>query len=153
MNFIRQQRASKHFEPNQKHLIYGMDADLIFLGLTLHEPQFYIIRETVSSTGGPMLGKFELIIINELRLLIQQEFGSFDSWTKKESSDKNQGPDLERVIDDIVFLCFLVGNDFLPHIHSMDISEGALDCLFAIYRKQLPAMPDYLTNRTMARFN
>jgi len=54
------------------------------------------------------------------------------------------GFDLERVIDDWVFLVMLVGNDFLPHLPSLDIGEGALDVLFSLYKTLLPTLGDYL---------
>ncbi len=53
---------------------------------------------------------------------------------------------LERIIDDVVFLCFFVGNDFLPHLPSLDIRDGALDYLFNVYKRLLPTFPDYITN-------
>jgi len=53
--------------------------------------------------------------------------------------------DLERIVDDWIALCYLVGNDFLPHLPTLDIAEAGLDTLFAIYKEELPKMGGYLT--------
>lgn len=48
--------------------------------------------------------------------------------------------------DDIVFLCFLVGNDFLPCIPFLEIDEGGLAAIFAAYKELLPTWKGYLVN-------
>eukprot|EP01124_Arcella_intermedia_P025596 TRINITY_DN4605_c0_g1_i3.p1 TRINITY_DN4605_c0_g1~~TRINITY_DN4605_c0_g1_i3.p1 ORF type:complete len:1216 (+),score=334.68 TRINITY_DN4605_c0_g1_i3:25-3672(+) len=53
--FIRSLKSFPGYNPNTRHIFYGMDADLIFLGLSTHEPYFSILREETQSSGNQFL--------------------------------------------------------------------------------------------------
>jgi len=48
MEYIRTVKAQPDYNPNVRHCLYGLDADLIMLGLLSHDPHFALLREEVS---------------------------------------------------------------------------------------------------------
>ena len=148
MDYIRQAKTHQGYDPNTRHCFYGADADLIMLSLLTHEPNFMIIREehVIKKTkqGGVQrldiqkTFNFQLIFISLLREYFQLEYSSL-------ATQMRMRFDLERVIDDFVFFCFFIGNDFLPSLSALDISEGSLDSLIDLYKDLLPSMTDYIT--------
>ncbi len=79
---------------------------------------------------------FQYIQIEILRDYVEREFSRIDIPFEF---------DLERTIDDLVLLLFLCGNDFLPHLPSLRIAEGAIDALIFVYKCLLPQLGGYLT--------
>lgn len=179
MNFIRSQRQDPSHDPNTRHVLYGLDADLIMLGLATHEPHFRVLREDVffqesrprtCRLCGQPGHKAE-----ECRGEAKEKNGEFDekqkaaplkpfiwlnvSVLREYLAVELQVPqqrfpfDLERALDDWVFMCFFVGNDFLPHLPSLDIKENAIDLLISIWRENIPLMDDYVTKDGIVNFN
>lgn len=148
MDYIRQAKSHEGYNPNTRHCFYGADADLIMLSLLTHEPNFMIIREEhvikkVKQGGVNRLDitktfNFQLIFISLLREYFELEYRVLAQTMKMKL-------DIERVIDDFVFFCFFIGNDFLPSLSALDIAEGSLDSLIDLYKSHLPSMTDYIT--------
>ena len=171
MQFVRSQRSDPEYDPNTRHVMYGLDADLIMLGLATHEPYFRVLREDVflrdaKAKTCKLCGRQGHYAEN-CRGNTKEKAGDFDEkgsteeikpfiWLHVSILREYLGAemfvpgqpfrfDLERALDDWVFMCFFVGNDFLPHLPSLDIHEDGIDKLIAIWRDNIPVMGGYLT--------
>uniref|UniRef100_A0A8C5NGL0 5'-3' exoribonuclease 1 n=1 Tax=Gouania willdenowi TaxID=441366 RepID=A0A8C5NGL0_GOUWI len=145
MEFIRSENAKPDHDPNTRHCLYGLDADLVMLGLTSHEPNFSLLREEVRFGGkksqkritAPEETTFHLLHLSLMREYIDYEFSPL-----KDKLGSNY--DLERIIDDWILMGFLVGNDFIPHLPHLHINHDALPLLYKTYISVLPSVGGYL---------
>ncbi|CAD6192469.1 unnamed protein product [Caenorhabditis auriculariae] len=153
MDFIRSERALNSYDPNTRHCMYGLDADLIMLGMCSHEPHFSLLREEVKFNRPPRKGQEQKkknipkpdsseTTFHLLHLSLLREYLSWEFHSVKESIPFEY--DMERVIDDWVLMGYLVGNDFLPHLPHVHIHEDALPLLYSTYKKVLPTLDGYL---------
>jgi 5'-3' exonuclease len=116
-------------DSNEKsHMVYGLDADLIMLGLLQYDKQIYLYRETKHFSYLPFVNIENEYALNlyELGKQIDQILGH-----------KN----MKLSIDNYCFLCFFCGNDFLPHIPSIQIRNHGIDHLIEHYK--------YLNGKTL----
>lgn len=140
MDFIRGQRFEQGYDPNRHHCIYGLDSDLIFLGLASHEPYFTILREKVLEN----VDGFQFVSLWVLRQFLAKEL--------KPSVSLPFDWDFENVIDDLVMLCFSIGNDFLPGIPGFSIQAGIINALMIEYTHNLPKMGGYIVSGGIPNF-
>ena len=111
-------------------LVYGLDADLIMLSLNnlAHCPKIYLFRETpefiksIDSSLEP----------NENYVLdipaLSKNIALYMS--------NGKGSNINRT-SDYIFICFLLGNDFLPHFPAVNIRTDGIGKILNAYRSSI----------------
>jgi 5'-3' exonuclease len=125
--------------------IYGLDADLIFLALSeASNTHIYLMREgKILKDITKEIEGFTYVSIDILKECIQ------DSILSKFKDDDIKPTNKNSLIDDFIFICYLMGNDFLPHSPSLDIYGGAIDTLIDKYVETLKMNPgEYIVERS-----
>jgi 5'-3' exonuclease len=139
LQFIRENEQNKQ---ELSYVIYGLDADLIFLALSTKTENIYLLRE-----ANEINKKESKDILNYVSIKIMRK--SIISTIKKyliNISKKIDNIKLDKfydnldtlnIVNDFIFMCYLLGNDFLPHIPSIDIHKAGIENLIINYVKTL----------------
>lgn len=161
MNFIRKYHI---VNPKDTHTMYSPDGDIIFLGVGLYDVNLYIMREDTYNNqnkkniceicskighisqecGEPKFLTFAYIDVPEFRNTL---INLFSSIIKKKY-------DYRQMLTDWVFMCFLIGNDFLPGIPCVDIKISSIETLTNLLCKNYLKCNDFITtNQKMINFH
>jgi 5'-3' exoribonuclease 1 len=114
-------------------VIYGLDADLIMLSIN-HLPitkHIYLFRETphfIQSLNSDLEpNEAYLMDIPELSRNIIENMGG--------AEDSAEGlADYNNYLYDYIFMCFFLGNDFMPHFPSINIRTGGVEKMLNAYK-------------------
>eukprot|EP00036_Acanthoecidae_sp_10tr_P016736 CAMPEP_0206304000 /NCGR_PEP_ID=MMETSP0106_2-20121207/9523_1 /ASSEMBLY_ACC=CAM_ASM_000206 /TAXON_ID=81532 /ORGANISM="Acanthoeca-like sp., Strain 10tr" /LENGTH=1375 /DNA_ID=CAMNT_0053734805 /DNA_START=73 /DNA_END=4197 /DNA_ORIENTATION=- len=149
LDYIRSLKTSDGYDPNTRHCMYGLDADLMILGLLSHEPYFFLLREEVTfgRSRGPAKKQLDgveqktwhLLSLTLYRDYLDAEFSSLANKLKF-------AYDFERLLDDWVLLSFFIGNDFLPHLPDFHIADDITPYIYGCYRETIVQCDGWLTD-------
>lgn len=105
-------------------MIHGLDADLIMLSLLSHRPNITLMREPQDGAD------FQYLNIDRLREGILQELATKYMWpiNLENGSFSEEACD---AIESYVVWCFLLGNDFLPHMPTLHLQKNGLQKILA----------------------
>ncbi len=99
-------------DPSERMMIYGLDADLIMLCLSTQLPHIYVYRDNIYNSR-------ERYVV---------DISNFATKLKEMLHT-------ESAVMDFIFMCFMVGNDFLPSIPGLEIISNGIEHMLSIYKK------------------
>jgi 5'-3' exonuclease len=131
---------------NKTTIIYGLDADLIMLCLNhLHiSERIFLYRETpefVKSVDNTLDQAADYYIdIPELAQSIIKYMNGMHEQQDQVSAKIEFQSEKCRMFD-YIFICFMLGNDFMPHFPALNIRTGGIDTLLDAYRQTIGSSP------------
>lgn len=147
LQFIRTNQKNKQ---EYSYVIYGLDADLIFLALSTESDKIYLLREATEFNKNESKEVLNYVSIKIMRRSI------VNTIQKYLGESINKDIDSVRVVNDFIFMCYFLGNDFLPHIPSLDIHHNGIESLIISWAETVNELIleknqiEYLLNDTKA---
>jgi len=132
-----------HNMMNDNCVIYGLDADLIMLSMLNLEycETIYLAREKPYFDRDDASDELCCLDIKLLSGYLCDDLRNI----KLNITDNTY-------IRDYVFICFLLGNDFMPHFPSIDIRHGGIDVITESYKRTIARHGSGLTTNTSIKW-
>ena len=111
----------KNGNNSESYCIHGLDADIIMLSLGTQLKNLYVLRDDLYDPTN----KYFVVDIGNTSLQLVEMM----RWNSNKFNF-----DEENCVNDFIFMGFMAGNDFLPHIPSIEILEGGIDIMIDIYK-------------------
>ena len=127
------EREKEREKSSDVYVIYGLDADLIFLALASNKRNIYLLREIVEFGAHKKITKDSVEeSMNYVNIDIFREYLNkiFLDMIDSKGYYADKGVDFT---NDFIFISYLMGNDFIPHLPSVDIKTGGLDFIIRCY--------------------
>lgn len=133
-----------NLQPSDNVFVYGLDADLIMLSIFHCHlcKNIYVFREA------PEFVKSKISTKNkDDDELLFMDMNYFTNCLMNEMGCKYKNTNQ---VYDFAFMCFLLGNDFLPHFPAINLRTNGMDTLLATYRKVIGSNPDksFISSKT-----
>jgi 5'-3' exonuclease len=115
-------------------IIYGLDGDLIFLSIILKLQNIYLFREANEYGNLASIHEGKKFLFMDIAMLSDTIIESFKKYNPTINKDIIVNPQIKyRFLDDYVFLCMLLGNDFMPKNHWYSIYENGIQKILSSY--------------------
>lgn len=128
LQFIRKnQKENKNFS----YVLYGLDADLIFLALSTNSDDIYLLREANQMNKNEPSDILNFVSIKTMKQCIVDTM--YNQYKENLIDNIEVKLNEKNLINDFIFLCYLLGNDFLPHLPSLNIHKNGIEYLLEAY--------------------
>ncbi len=124
-------RNSSHVKKDSTNIIYGLDADLIMLSINNLpvNKNIYLFRETpefIQSIDSSLEPNEHYVL--DIPLLAESI--TLDMNNDVELTEEQR----HKKVYDYIFICFFLGNDFMPHFPSINIRTGGVHKMLNAYK-------------------
>ena len=135
-------------------IIYGLDADLFFLSMASQISNIYLLREHDELKQKEITEGLKYISIDETKKYCDEYIKELII-LKHEQNNFKMDIELENnnFCNDFVFLCYFLGNDFVPNFPSLDIALYGLDIIIDSYVNLYINRQEYLIQKNSINYD